>query len=184
MYPTDSQFAKQIRTHCPYKIMGKPHLCVFPLSASPKFTLLWRFWTIGVFRPLRRATRGSAPLDGRSLFRETTPLTLRGKNGVLARDAKAFHLAERCRVRSEKAAQKLLIEHCASVFFLKKATQNFHQALCFHIFTLRPRKRDRRFPDKSPRSSDLPQHPQRAYLPLRQKPERAISSRKLFSHPA
>ena len=33
-----------------------PHLCVFPLSASPKFTLSWRFRTIREFRALRGAT--------------------------------------------------------------------------------------------------------------------------------
>ena len=75
---------------------GETPLVCFPSFDFVKihpFVALLDDW---VFRPLRRATRGYAPLDGRSLFRETTPLALRGKNGVLARDAKTFNRAERC----------------------------------------------------------------------------------------
>ena len=48
------------------KERGTPHLCGSPLpSHGLAFTLLWRFRTIGEFRPLRRATNaprvGSAP---------------------------------------------------------------------------------------------------------------------------
>ena len=40
-------------------------------------------WNDGVFRPLRRATRGSAPLDRRSLFEKSDAKTFHKLGGYL-----------------------------------------------------------------------------------------------------